>query len=216
MSQASTGMAPKRRAVARPKRRPTRAEKTEETRRALFIAAGKVVGKHGYAGASISRITNQAKVAQGTFYNYFETRQHLFDQLLPALGGDLLERINARVGPEPRGAAREEKRLRAWFAYLDEHPEFLRILNEAEIFAPRAYQSHMENFIRGYCRALDRSRSRGETRRLDDETLEVVAIILLAARGYLGQRYARRNRKPMLEAAVRGYMTLVRHGLFRK
>ena len=62
----------------------TRVEKSEETRKALFDAAAKIVGKHGYEGASIARITSRAKVAQGTFYNYFTTRQDLLDQLLPS------------------------------------------------------------------------------------------------------------------------------------
>jgi hypothetical protein len=68
------------------KPRSTRAERAERVRDALFEAAAEVVGKYGYVGASISRITAKAKVAQGTFYNYFESRQHLLDQLLPVLG----------------------------------------------------------------------------------------------------------------------------------
>ena len=40
-----------------------------------------IVGELGYAGASVALITARADVAQGTFYNYFESRQDLLDQL---------------------------------------------------------------------------------------------------------------------------------------
>ena len=42
-------------------------------------AATKIVGKYGYAEASVARITDEAGVAQGTFYNHFENRQELLD-----------------------------------------------------------------------------------------------------------------------------------------
>src|SRR5271155_4036073 len=67
-------------------RRLSRAEKSQLIRNKLFDSAAKVVGKHGYSDAMVSLITSEAHVAQGTFYNYFESRQHLFDQLLPSLG----------------------------------------------------------------------------------------------------------------------------------
>ncbi len=46
--------------------RVSRAEKSEAIRRALLEAAVTVVGRFGYAGASIARITMSAEVAQGT------------------------------------------------------------------------------------------------------------------------------------------------------
>ncbi|WP_299104437.1 helix-turn-helix domain-containing protein [uncultured Bradyrhizobium sp.] len=32
------------------------------------------LGRYGYAEASVARITDEAGVAQGTFYNHFENR----------------------------------------------------------------------------------------------------------------------------------------------
>ena len=64
----------------------TRAERNDEVKKRLFDAAAKVVGRLGYAEASVARITELAEVAQGTFYNHFENRQELLDQLLPTIG----------------------------------------------------------------------------------------------------------------------------------
>ena len=56
-----------------------------------------MIGKHGYVGATIKRITDEAGIAQGTFYLYFESRQALFDTLLPRIGSDMLQFIRDRI-----------------------------------------------------------------------------------------------------------------------
>ena len=200
----------------RPRRpRQNRAERSEAIRQALFIAAARVVGRHGYADASIGKITAAAKVAHGTFYNYFESRQDLFEQLLPALGQLLLSHVTDEVAPVADGLAREEKRLLAWFQFLGFHPEFYRILNEGEVFVPDVYRRHVEGFGAGYLRALRRAELRGELRDFTDEELEPVAYILLAARAYLSFRYARGGEKSTVpDYVLSAYMKLLRHGLF--
>src|SRR3546814_6903453 len=62
-------------------RRLSREEKARETYMRILEAAAQVVGEEGYAEASVSKITRLAGVAQGTFYNYLESRQHIFDKL---------------------------------------------------------------------------------------------------------------------------------------
>lgn len=201
----------------RRKRRPrqTRAERSESTRRALFRAAAEVVGEVGYADASVARITARANVAQGTFYNYFESRQDLFDQLLPSLGASMLGYIQARVDPDATRAERERQRIAAYFRFLSENPEFYRILYEAETLAPTAHRKHIDVVAEGYVRALKRSWERGEMPGFEERELEPVAYILLAARGYLSMRYgAGRGASEVPEWIVNAYAKLVRHGLF--
>ncbi len=176
-----------------------------------------MIGEVGYSDASIARITARANVAQGTFYNYFRSRQDLFDRLLPRLGSSMLDYINARVDPQARGVEREVERLRAYFRYLEEHPEFYRILYEAETLAPAAHARHMETIAGGFVRALRRSRERGEIPEMfDDRDLEPIAYILLAARGYLSMRYgAGRDGGRVPDWVVDVYGKLIGNGLLR-
>ena len=85
----------------------TRSEKLEDTRKALFEAAIGVIAEDGYADATIDKIALRANVAKGTFYNYFDTRQDLFDQLLPNLGERMLQYIRAHLDDSLTGIARE-------------------------------------------------------------------------------------------------------------
>ncbi len=202
-------------AVETPPGRRRRADRAIETRRKLIDAAAKVVGAEGYANASVAKITALAEIAQGTFYNYFASQQDLFDHLLPELGTELLDFIRQRIAGESGSFEREETGFRAFFDFLAERPEFYRILNEAETFAPKAYHDHMRNMADGYMRALSRSHAKGELPGFEERELEVIIYSLLAARNYLSYRYIYRDgRARRLPTWVdRAYMKLLTGGM---
>lgn len=194
----------------------TRAEKNDEVRRRLFAAAAKVVGRYGYADASISRITELAGVAQGTFYNHFESRQELLEQLLPEIGQHMIGFIRERIDNSDSELSKEVSRFRAFFEFLNETPEFLRILNEAEIFARKGYQRHLDNIANSYVRLLKRDRGPGKVGAFDDDELEVIVHIFMGARGYLSRRYAYGDEGGVVavpEYVFSAYEKLLRNGL---
>jgi len=194
-----------------------RAIKADQVRRALFAAAATVVGKRGYEGASVAEITRLAGVASGTFYNYFETRQKLFDLLLPHVGEQLLEYIRSRVHGET-GVELERRRIVAYFEFFRRNPGFLRILNEAEVFAPRAFKLHVDGFARRYERSLERQLANGELGPYEEREIEAIVFILMGARSYLtmlGRAKSRNGTRGAFDKAVIDtYMKLVTHGLF--
>lgn len=198
-------------------RRMSREEKARETYRLLLEAAAQVVGTDGYADASISKITQLAGVAQGTFYNYFESRQDVLNRLLPYMGRQMLDHIAASLPRDLTGPAREEARLRAFFGYLDTHPSFYRILYEAEVFAPEAHAEHIRVLVDGYKGALGRAVKRGEILGFDEDEIEAVIYMLLASRAYIAMRYARDGNGhagPVPEHVIQAYMKMLRRGLF--
>ena len=93
-----------------------RVERNAWTKRKIFDAATKIVGKYGYAEASVARITEEAGVAQGTFYNHFENRQELLDQLLPMIGTAMVRFIRERTGTA-HAARQEIERFSAFFDF---------------------------------------------------------------------------------------------------
>ncbi len=208
MSQATGASA------ARP--RLTRAEQRERTRQSLIDGAASVVGEFGYTGATVTAITRRAGVAQGTFYNYFESREDLFDQLLPALSQRMFDHIRERARGAPTEPAREEASLRAYFEFMHRVPEFYRILYEAETFAPAAYRTHIDMIATNYARVLHRARSNGQITGFSRKELESIVFMLMGARHYISMRHARRGRRdsPVPEWVVKAYMKLIR-GLYQ-
>ena len=194
----------------------TRAERAEVVRRRLFDAAIRIVGEQGYAEASVSRITGLADVAQGTFYNYFPSRQDLLDQLLPALGQEMLDFIKDRVGGTgpaiAAGQNRESMRFRAFFDFLIIRPQFMRILYEAALHAPKGYKQHMDNVTGNYIRALERD---GMSEIYSPEELKVVAALLMGSRSYLGNAFAQDGKGVQMppEEVFTAYDKLIGSGL---
>lgn len=192
-----------------------RVERNAWTKRKIFDAATKVVGKYGYADASVARITEEAGVAQGTFYNHFENRQELLDQLLPKIGIDMVHFIRERTG-NAHAARQEIERFSAFFEFIRKVPEFLRILNEAEFFAPSGYQKHLDNISTAYVRILRRARLAGAIVDFSDEEFEAIVHMFMGARGYLSRRYSYAGGAvtAVPEHVISAYQKLVTRGLF--
>jgi len=199
------------------KKRGARETKTDETRRALFSAAATIVGKYGYEGASIAKIAEMAGVANGTFYGYFETRQDLFDQLLPAVGEKLLDHIRSSVDHKSSGVERERQRLAASFEFFQQNRGFLRILNEAEVYAPRAFRQHVKKFAEDYVKGLRTQLEHGELGSFREDELKTVVYILMGARSYLmmlANQAPSSFSEELAESFISTYMRLLEGGLF--
>ncbi|MCV0396705.1 MAG: TetR/AcrR family transcriptional regulator [Rhizobiaceae bacterium] len=174
----------------RGRRKLNRAEKAEATRARLFEAAVQTVGELGYAGASVARITERAKVAQGTFYNYFDSRQDLLDQLLPAISNELLAYVRRRVLAAPDCAVeRERARMSAFFDFLQEKPQLYKMINQGRVQSPKGFAIHLNQATVTYMKAVEQERRLGNLRLSDPEQIEVVAHMLLGSREYLSERY---------------------------
>lgn len=184
----STSKQPSKKMPKRKTKR-TREERSEETRRNLIQAGARIVGRYGYEKASVARITAKAKVALGTFYRHFNSRQEFFDQLLPAMGNHLMDFLRTRVDPNVVGAEREEQRMRAYFSFLEEHPWYHRLLNESEVMAPRAHATYLELMASGLVSSFQRGQKRGEMAAFKESELRTLAYIVMASRVYLATQW---------------------------
>lgn len=205
-----------RRSVTRPQKgRKTRAEKTEESRRRLLHAASSLIGEEGYARATIAKITARAELSLGSFYNYFENREDLFNQLLPQMGEDLQSYIAQRVSGIADPVQQEEIGLIAFFDFVVENSGFYRILNEAETVVPDAYRRHFDNICSGYVRALERHKTAGHLAGYEASEFECLVYMLMAARNYLVMRYGPEglDQPKLRRNVIRTYMKFIRGGI---
>ena len=174
-----------------------------------------MVGEFGYLEASVARITMRAGVAQGTFYNYFRSRQELFDDLLPRMGLEMIAFVRDRVDPATRGVERERQRFAAYLEYLNETPGFYRVLYEAETLAPEAHRKHISNVVSGYTRSLRRGWERGEIANFDESEIEAIAYMLTAIRDYFSLRYGREiSDEVVSRQVVETYTKFIGSGIF--
>lgn len=197
------------------KPRLTRQEKSERTRAAICQAAAEIIGEYGYANASISRIMERAGLGHGTFYAYFDSRQDLFDALLPMKGEEVLDVIQSRVRGAPDIVEMEHRGLLAFFAYAQEHPWFFRLLHEAHVAAPDGHRRHIGNILARYRKALGRSYAAGELSGYDESELDTLALLLMSARDYIYSQHVARSSDPSgaIRDAAKTYAKFVAYGL---
>lgn len=152
------------------------------TRRKILEAAAKVIGRYGYGGCSVARVTAKARMAYGTFYLYFKSQQRLFDTILPTLGGEMVASIAEAIGHETDPMEVERLGFTANAAYTLAHPYMNRVLYEAQLFAPKAYSKWLDGIAESYVRSFKRTLTRGAFHGASDEHLRMVAMMMVNAR----------------------------------
>ena len=195
--------------VRKPKLR--RAEKAEVNRKALIYAAVEVIGERGYNDTSIARITEKAGLAAGTFYLYFDSRQALFDTLLPELALDALEYISPLVHGSTDLVDLEERGLRGVLEWDVKNPGLARLRSEAEVAAPSAFQTYLQEILARYMPALKRGQGQGYLKGYDSRELTVIAYMLMGARHYLHYSFGKSGTPP--KWVVEAYIRFVTGGL---
>jgi len=163
-----------------------RTERGEQTRRRLLQAAEDVFARRGYHDASIVKITEAAGVAQGTFYQYFSSKQQIFDELVDDLNGRVRQTMTDAAHDAPNRIEAERRGLLAFLAFTAAHPALYRIIRQAEIASPKALHRHYTNIARGYTKGLSEAMAGGE---IADGDPEVFAWILMAIGEMVGMRW---------------------------
>jgi AcrR family transcriptional regulator len=170
-----------------------------ETRRRLLDAAEQVFAELGFYDASIVKITEAAGVAQGTFYQYFASKQEIFEELVRDLNARVRHAMQESASQGHDRIEQERLGFRGYFQFTSEHPALYRIIRQAEFVSPETLQYHYEKITEGYVDGLRRAMEQGEVAAGDPE---VVAWALMAAGEMLGMRWMLWNGTREMPASV--------------
>lgn len=97
LSQASTG-----KGSVDPASKGRRQRRAAETRLRLFRCALQLFAERGYPNVTVEDITEAADVGKGTFFNYFESKEHVLGVMAEIQHGKLKEAIaDAGQGQQP-------------------------------------------------------------------------------------------------------------------
>ena len=166
-----------------------RTARGEKTLRKILDAALAEFGQHGFHDSSIVGITTRAKVALGTFYTYFDSK----DAVFAALVSDMSDKVRDHVYPvfdEADGALDAERRaLAAYLRFVVDNKQVYRIIDEAEFVDPAGFRRHYETSANRIAARLQAATERGELQ--DDGALanEVRAWAIMGMNVFLGLRF---------------------------
>jgi AcrR family transcriptional regulator len=214
----ATAAARRRRATSAERRQATalrRAERQKATRRKLIEAAARVIGRYGFGGCSIGRVTSRARVAHGTFYLYFQSQQDMFDLILPTLGAEMLDSIAEAVGRSTDPLEVERLGFTANVNYIVENPYMNRVNFEAQLFTPKVYAAYIEGIIERYVRSFRRTLRTGRWAEASEAELRQIARMIVSARESVLLQLTPQNLKlpGFADQMIETYLVFVRGGL---
>ncbi|WP_425310155.1 TetR/AcrR family transcriptional regulator [Ammonicoccus fulvus] len=139
------------------------------TKEKLLRAAEDVFTELGYHEASIVKITEAAGVAMGTFYNYYDSKLQIFENLVEDLNRRVRRAMSEASAAAPDRLSAERAGFRAFFDFTARHPGLYRVIRQAEFVSPRALQMHYERIIDGYADGLRAAVATGEIGEIDPD-----------------------------------------------
>jgi len=146
----------------------TRSAAQEERRRQILNAAVRAFAKKGYHASRVSDIAEEAGVAYGLVYHYFESKDAVLEAIFRDMWGMMVAAINAVV--EVEESPREQLRkscaivLRTWRDY----PDVVRVLVREVARSGEQLQREVEEIAHAFLalqRIVERGQEQGEFRR---------------------------------------------------
>ena len=112
---------------ATPRRAP-QSDRRAERRQSIVEAAGRLFAEVGYGDCEIERVAAELKIAKGTLYLYFSSKEELFYACVDAGMSDLQEAINNAVDPGSDPFDRIAAAVNAYLRFFEEHPQHAELL----------------------------------------------------------------------------------------
>ena len=166
-----------------------RTPRGEKTLRRILDAALAEFGSHGFSDSSIVGITRRARVALGTFYTYFDSK----DAVFAALVRDMSGRVRDAVAPAIEGASdaldTEQRALAAYLRFVAGNKEVYRIIDEAEFVDPVGFRTHYETTASRIISRIGAATASGELTDQGARATEVRAWAIMGMNVFLGLRF---------------------------
>lgn len=185
-------------------------QKGLETREKLLRAAEEVFGQKGYYETSIVNISQEANVAQGTFYNYFPSKKDIFDELIRQYSRELRLAIKEEMSKSKNFEDAQRKGFKAFFNWVKSRRNLYSIVQQAVVVDKELYRWYYDKLANGFLKSLAAGIEVGEFKEIDQET---VAYCLMSIGQFLGMRWVYWEQQDVPEEAFEAAMTLIFDGL---
>ena len=162
-----------------------RERRAAETRLRLFRCAVQLFSERGFTNVTVEDITEAADVGKGTFFNYFESKDHVLGVLAEIQLGKVREAVEeAEAGKRPI-----ESVLHELFVGLAEEPgrspELARALVSGFVSSKRSTEIMALNMAKGR-ETIARAIEIGQKRKEIDPRLKKDRVALQAQQTFLG------------------------------
>lgn len=100
----------------------------DRTRRRLLKAAIRLFAAHGYHAVTVDEIVDAARVNKRMVYHYYGSKEAIYDAALAEVYGRIEQTELLAIRPEGTPRDKLSRLLQSYFDFLDDNPEFVRML----------------------------------------------------------------------------------------
>lgn len=177
-----------------------RTARGQRTLRKILDAALEEFGERGFSEGSIVGITSRARVALGTFYTYFDSKEAVFQEVVR----DMSAQVRDHVAPVLAGATDtldgEGRALVSFLEFVRTHRQVYRIIDEAEFVDPEGFRKHYVTTAERIAARLQSGKDKGEVAAMESSlATEVEAWAIMGMNVFLGLRFGVWGKEPPAE-----------------
>jgi AcrR family transcriptional regulator len=190
-----------------------RTARGQRTLRKILDAALEEFGEKGFSEGSIVGITSRARVALGTFYTYFDSKEAVFQELVRDMSAQVRDHVAPILAEATDTLDGEGRALASFLEFVRTHRQVYRIIDEAEFVDPEGFRKHYVTTAERIAGRLQAGKDNGEVVTIDSPlATEVEAWAIMGMNVFLGLRFGVWGKeKP--EDVTRVANNLLRRGL---
>lgn len=167
-------------------RRSPSTERGTATYEALLQAGVRVFGQRGFRKASVAEICRRSRVANGTFYQYFPSKEQIFLTLIKRMTHQLQTRLHPSADPTAPALEQVQSILKTHLDFISSQTSLYRVFREAEFIHAELPKQLYGRLAHVYQKILQAGQSTGQLRRLDPET---ISFSLIGMAEFIALRY---------------------------
>ena len=174
----------------------------------------KLFSKQGYISTSINEIIEEAGIATGTFYIYFDDKLALYSYILLEYHHNIRKHINEKIKHVHTRYEKERLGIKAFLQLAWDDPLVYKIIWESMFIDKKLFRDYYVTFSEDYVRSLSHAVDRGEVR--DDIDLETLSYILMGISNFVGLQVLFRDTltEEKLDQIVDNVMKVLELGMF--
>jgi AcrR family transcriptional regulator len=117
----------------------------EERRQAIVEAASRLFAEVGYTACEMERVAAELKIAKGTLYLYFPSKESLFYACVDTGMQQMQQTVASAADGSSEPFERIARGIRAYLQFFDDHPEQVELLiQERAYFKNRKKPTYFE------------------------------------------------------------------------
>ncbi len=194
---------------------PVVGERGARTRQEIVDATLALFAEHGFHGTAVDDIARRAGISRATLYQYFESKEHIFVELVEE-GGSALMRVVRTVGPfapTPEGFANLHSWLGEWAAVYGRYQTMF--IEWGNVNSPGApIRSLISRFVDAHTSRLAEHLGRAGVAGVDVTAMALLLQSLAERYNYLLHRYRDQLATPGEEALLDTLAIAVQLALF--